>query len=166
MRATALGLLALVCGVSPVPAQDAPVVSVFVGGDEQSGPFLTYFIEDCGECFVAQFSCGDGGGFALTLPDFDDQTLSRSLAENGARGKLRLGASELELTARQIIFSEMSGFWDVEFVAWGSDASALEPLALSEPAVAVTAKGETALPAREADSANARAFIDACRGRQ
>jgi hypothetical protein len=147
-------------------AQDAPVVSVFVSGDQQSGPFLTYFIEDCGECFVAQFSCGDGGGFALLLPDFDDQTLSRGLADNGARGKLRLGATELELTARQITFSEMSGFWDVEFVAWGSDASALEPLALSEPAVVATAKGETALPAREADSANARAFIDACRARQ
>lgn len=166
MRRSALCLLALMPSVTPTFGQDAPVVSVFVGGDEQSGPFLTYFIEDCGECFVAQFSCGDGGGFALTLPDFDDQTLSRSLAENGARGKLRLGATELELTARQITFSEMSGFWDVEFVAWGSDASALEPLVLSEPAVVATAKGETALPAREADSANARAFIDACRARQ
>jgi hypothetical protein len=135
---------------------------MFVSGDEQAGPFLSYFVEDCGECFVAQFSCGDGAGFALMLPDFDDQTLAKALSENGARGTLRLGANELELTARQMTFSEMSGSWDVEFVAWGSDASALEPLALSKPANVVTAKGETALPAREADSANARTFIDAC----
>jgi hypothetical protein len=63
-------------------------------------------------------------------------------------------------------FSEMSGFWDVTFVAWGSDASALEPLARSEPTLITTANGETSLPAREGDSANARAFIDACRARQ
>jgi hypothetical protein len=157
--------LALVVG-TPALAQDAPVVSVFVSGDQQSGPFLTYFIEDCGECFVAQFTCGDGGGFALMLPDFDDQTLAKALTENGARGKLRLGSTELELTARQMTFSEMSGFWDVTFVAWGSDASALEPLARSEPTLITTANGETSLPAREGDSANARAFIDACRARQ
>ena len=156
----------LATSVSSAVAQDAPVVSMFVSGDGQAGPFLSYFVEDCGECFVAQFSCGDGGGFALMLPEFDDATLSRWLADNGARAKLRLGSTELELTARQMTFSEMSGAWDIEFVAWGSDASALEPLALSEAAAVSTPKGDVSLPTREAESANARSFIDACLARR
>jgi hypothetical protein len=164
MRGFALSVLVSVAALSGARAQGA-VVSMFVSGDEQSGPFLSYFIEDCGECFVAQFSCGDGGGFALMLPEFDDETLSKWLADNGARGKLHLGSAELELTARQITFSEMSGSWDIEFVAWGSDASSLEPLAVSEVATVTTPKGDVVLPAFERDAANARSFIDACQKR-
>jgi hypothetical protein len=165
MRGVALSVLMSAAALSGARAQDA-VVSMFAAGDLQSGPFLSYFVEECGECGVAQFSCGDGAGFALMLPEFDDQTLSKWLAENGARATLRVGKTTLELTARQMTFSEMSGAWDIEFVAWGNDVSSLEPLAASEAAAVTTPKGDVVLPAFERDAANARSFIDACLKRQ
>jgi hypothetical protein len=152
--------------MSPAFAQDAPVVSMFVAGDEQSGPLLSYFVEDCGECVIAQFSCGDGGGVAVTLLEFDDQTLAKWLTENGAHATLKVGDTSLDLNPQQIAFSEMSGAWDIKFVAWGNDATAIEPMAAGKAPVITTLKGDIALPAREGDAANARQFIDACRKRQ
>lgn len=158
IAATCLTILA---ASSVAMAQDAPVVSVFATS-EDGARYLTYFLEDCGECGVAQFSCGNGSGVTMWLPDFDEPTLGTWLAEGGARALMRMGDVLIEFVPQQMTFSEMTGAWDVEFVAWGYDASALEPLALSEAAIIETARGEIALPAFERDSANARAFIDAC----
>ena len=160
MLITAISL-AFLAAPPAVLAQDAPVVSVFATS-EDGGHYLSYFLEDCGECGVAQFTCGDGSGVRLWLPDFEEQVLGKWLAEAGARVLMGMGDTLIEFVPRQMTFSEMTGAWDVEFVAWGYDASALEPLALAETAMIETTRGDITLPAFERDSAKARAFIDAC----
>jgi len=147
--------------VSSAQAADK-IVSMFVNEDT---PYLTYMIEDCGECGIAQFTCGDGNGVNMLLLDFDDAAISKWLTKNGAHATLKAGGVEIDFTPQQISFSEMSGSWDVTFMAWGSDASAIEPLAHSKPATIETINGKIALPAREGDSANVRSFIDACMAR-
>jgi hypothetical protein len=162
-RLTAAIVLAVLTAPPAALAQDGPVASVFA--ESEGAAYLTYFIEECGgECPVAQFTCADPHniGVGLMLPDFEGEDIARWLTENGGAATLRFPSSTIEFVARQMNFSEMSGMWDVSLGSWDSDASALEPLALAEAGVIVTPKGEIALPALERDSANARAFIDAC----
>ena len=167
LHGTLVAAAILASTIASAFAQDAPVAAMFVAGDEASGPFLSYFMEDCGECGVAQFSCGDGSGVAVTLLEFDDKTLAKWLADNGAHATLNFGdKTSLELSPRRITFSEMSGAWDIEFVVWGNDATSIEPMAAGKVPVIGTPKGDPVLPALKRDAANARQFIDACLQRQ
>jgi hypothetical protein len=170
LRRTAIGVISVLTGLT-LPAISAhaqeTLTSVFAEAEE--GAFLTYFVEECGgECPVAQFACMDphNVGLGLMLPDFDDADVARFLVEGLGKATLAVSSATIEFVPRRFDFSEMSGAWDVSLGSWDSDASALEPLARSEPATIATIIGEIALPTREGDSANAREFIDACLARR
>jgi hypothetical protein len=157
--------LALFLLPSNLAAQDQPlepsIFSIFASAEDRQ--YLSYALEGCDECGIAQIACENGNSciLELTLMEFGDSDLAAWLTENGASAKLVSASATLEFAAHRMDFSEMTGAWDVNLITF-AEASALAPLAAGEAARISTARGDIDLPHSDVDAANARAFIDAC----